>query len=44
MKRTTKAGKYVSREFEILEMLQNVPNCIQVLDIFYTKNQDGKIA
>lgn len=45
LKRTTKAGDYVSREYEILELLKDCPNCIQVLDIFYTKNdEDDKLA
>ncbi|CAI2375193.1 unnamed protein product [Moneuplotes crassus] len=45
LKRTTKAGDYVSREYEILEILKGCPNCIQVLDIFYTKNEeDDKLA
>mmetsp|Transcript_19754 Transcript_19754/g.17464 ORF Transcript_19754/g.17464 Transcript_19754/m.17464 type:complete len:310 (+) Transcript_19754:26-955(+) len=45
LKRTTKAGDYVSREYEILELLKGCPNCIQVLDIFYTKNEeDDKLA
>jgi len=40
LKRTTKAGDFVSREYEILELLKGCPNCIQILDIFYTKNED----
>jgi len=44
LKRTTKAGEYVSREYEILEMLKDVRNCITVIDIFYTKSDDGKMA
>lgn len=44
LKRTTKAGEYVSREYEILEMLKDVKNCVKVLDIFYTKSDDGKMA
>ena len=44
LKRTTKAGEYVSWEYEILEMLKDVKNCVKVLDIFYTKSDDGKMA
>ena len=42
IKRTTKAGEYVSREFEVLEKLRNCKNCIQMLDIYYSKTDDGK--
>ncbi len=42
IKRTTKAGEYVSREFEVLEKLRTCENCIQMLDIYYSKNDDGK--
>lgn len=44
LKRTTKAGDYVSREYEVLEMLKDCDNCVKVLDIFYTKNDKGKMA
>lgn len=44
LKWTTKAGEYVSWEYEILEMLKDVKNCVKVLDIFYTKSDDGKMA
>lgn len=42
IKRTTKAGEYVSREFEVLERLRQCDNCIQMLDIYYSKNEEGK--
>ena len=42
MKRTTKAGEFVSREFEVLEKLRGNEHCIQMLDIFYSCNEDGK--
>lgn len=42
IKRTTKAGEFVSREFEVLERLSNCNNCIKMLDIYYSKNDDGK--
>lgn len=44
LKRTTKAGEFVSREYEILELLRGCKNCIQVLDIFYSKSEDDKLA
>jgi len=44
LKRTTKAGEYVSREYEVLEMLKECENCVRVLDIFYTKSDNGKMA
>jgi len=42
IKRTTKAGEFVSREFEVLEKLRGCENCIQMLDIYYSKNEEGK--
>jgi serine/threonine protein kinase len=42
IKRTTKAGEYVSREFEVLERLRDCENCIKMLDIYYSKNEEGK--
>jgi hypothetical protein len=42
IKRTTKAGEFVSREFEVLEKLRGNQHCIQMLDIFYSCNDDGK--
>lgn len=44
VKRTTKAGDYVSREFEVLDKLKECRNVIKMLDIFYTKNEEGKTA
>ena len=44
MKRTTKVGTYVSREFEILKQLEGCDNCVQMLTIFYTKNEEGRLA
>ena len=42
IKRTSKSGEYVSREFEVLEKLKPCKNCIQLLDIYYSKNEEGK--
>lgn len=44
VKRTTKAGDYVSREFEVLDKLRECRNVIKMLDIFYSKNEQGKTA
>jgi glycogen synthase kinase 3 beta len=44
VKRTTKAGEYVSREFEVLNRLRECPNVIKLLDIYYSKNEEGKTA
>jgi protein kinase MCK1 len=42
IKRTTKAGEFVSREFEVLERIRDCKNCVQMLDIYYSRNEDGK--
>jgi len=44
VKRTTKAGEYVSREFEVLDRLKDCKNVVRMLDIYYSKNEDGKTA
>lgn len=44
VKRTTKAGEYVSREYEVLDKLKACKNVVQMLDIFYSKNEEGKTA
>ena len=44
VKRTTKAGEYVSREFEVLDKLRGCENVIKLLDIYYSKNDEGKTA
>ena len=44
VKRTTKAGEYVSREFEVLDRLRECKNVIKLLDIYYSKNEEGKTA
>lgn len=44
VKRTTKAGEYVSREFEVLDKLRDCKNVIKMLDIYYSKNEEGKTA
>jgi serine/threonine protein kinase len=42
VKRTTKAGDYISREYEILTRLQDCENCVRMLDIFYSQSAEGK--
>ena len=44
VKRTTKAGEYVSREFEVLSKLKECENVVRMLDIFYSMNDEGKTA
>lgn len=44
VKRTTKAGDYVSREFEVLDKLRDCKNVVKMLDIYYSKNEEGKTA
>ncbi len=44
VKRTTKAGEYVSREYEVLDRLRGCKNVVQLLDIYYSKNEEGKTA
>lgn len=44
VKRTTKAGEYVSREFEVLDKLRDCRNVVRMLDIYYSKNEEGKTA
>lgn len=44
VKRTTKAGDFVSREYEVLDRLKHCPNVVKMLDIFYSKNEEGKTA
>ena len=44
VKRTQKAGEYVSREFEVLNRLKNCNNVVKMLEIYYSKSEDGKTA
>jgi serine/threonine protein kinase len=44
VKRTQKAGEYVSREFEVLSRLQNSKHVVRMLEIYYSRSQDGKTA
>ena len=44
VKRTQKAGEYVSREFEVLDKLKDCKNVVRMLDIYYSRSDDGKTA
>jgi len=44
VKRTQKAGEYVSREFEVLDKLKECKNVVRMLDIYYSRSDDGKTA
>ena len=44
IKRTSKSGEYVSREFEVLDKLRDCVNVVQLLNIYYSKNEDNKIV
>ena len=44
IKRTSKSGEYVSREFEVLDRLKGCIHVVQMLNIFYSKNSEGKIV
>jgi serine/threonine protein kinase len=44
IKRTSKSGEFVSREFEVLDRLRDCDHVVQMLNIFYSKNNDGKIV
>ena len=44
VKRTQKAGEYVSREYEVLNRLRDCKNVVKMLDIYYSRSDDGKTA
>ncbi len=44
IKRTSKSGEYVSREFEVLDKLRDCQNVVQLLNIYYSKNEEGKVV
>lgn len=44
VKRTQKAGEYVSREYEVLNRLRDCKNVVKMLDIYYSRSEDGKTA
>ena len=41
VKRTEKAGEFVSREFEILSKLRNCKNVVRLLDIYYSRSENN---
>lgn len=44
IKRTHKVGKKLSREFQILDQLNDCENVVKMLTTFYTVNDDGRIV
>lgn len=44
IKRTHKVGKKLSREFQVLDQLNESENVVKMLQTFYTVNDDGKIV
>lgn len=44
VKRTQKAGEYVSREYEVLNKLKACNNVVRMLEIYYSRSKDGKTA
>ena len=42
VKRTMKAGEFVSREFQVLDKLQDCLNVVQLHNIYYSKTEDDK--
>mmetsp|Transcript_8409 Transcript_8409/g.12803 ORF Transcript_8409/g.12803 Transcript_8409/m.12803 type:complete len:88 (+) Transcript_8409:32-295(+) len=44
VKRTQKAGEYVSREYEVLNKLKGCKNVVRMLEIYYSRSNDGKTA
>ena len=44
IKRTSKSGEYVSREFEVLDRLRGCQKVVQLLNIYYSKNEEGKVV
>ena len=43
VKRTQKAGNTISREFEILDLLRGQPNIVQMIDFYYTEDENHRI-
>ena len=43
VKRVRKSGKNPSREYQILHLINNIPQCVKLLNEFYTMDQQNKI-
>lgn len=43
LKRTMKVGNVVSREYEVLSLLQGAPNVVQLVDFFYSIDQRQRV-
>lgn len=44
IKRIEKVGTQLSREFEVLSELKDLPHCVQMQECFFTKNDEGKLV
>ena len=44
IKRTHKVGKKLSREYQILELLNDCDNVVKMIRTFYSVNDDGRIV
>lgn len=44
VKRTQKAGEFVSREYEVLKKLRDCKHVVQMLEIYYSRSDDDKTA
>jgi len=44
VKRTQKAGEFVSREYEVLKKLKDCRHVVQMLEIYYSRSEDNKTA
>ena len=43
VKRTHKVGNKLSREFQVLDELKDIDQCVKMMETFYTVNDDGKV-
>lgn len=43
IKRTHKVGNKLSREYQVLSELKDCEQCVQMLDTFYSVNDEGKV-
>ena len=44
VKRTQKAGEFVSREFEVLDRLKDCDHVVKMLEIYYSQSDDKRTA
>lgn len=43
IKRTHKVGSKLSREYQVLTELRDCEQCVKMLEVFYTVNDEGKV-